>query len=389
MSTARAIFRVVRCAVIGLCAVLLSAPPLPAQVSGGGQDAVSGTSGVGMPLPFPIRVPEGFAVHLLSDKVPGARFIAVAPNGDILISLIGAGRIVAVHPGADPGAEPEIVISGLEKPNALAFRGNDLYVATWTGVIELADYPHGRAAKVLFSDMPRNGDHNARALALGPDGSIYISSGSDCNVCRERDPRLATVLRYGADGGQGVIVASGLRNASGLAFDAQGKLWAVVNQRDNLTPEHRDLPPDELDAIVEGGDYGWPTAYPDLDGRRRPNPEFPESSTTGFRPSDFPLQAHSAPLQIAFYEADAFPPSYRGALFIAFHGSWNRDPPTGYKVVVVRFRDGRPVSIEDFATGWRAEGRVLGRPVGLAVSASGELYVSDDRGYLFGVTYRD
>ncbi len=339
-------------------------------------------------LPFPLAVPGGFRIEVVSDQVDGARFLAAAPNGDIIVSEISRGQVVAVRPGSPPGTPPRVVARNLARPNGLAFRGSDLYIATWSGIVVIPDYPRGIGSpRVLFDDMPRNRGHNARALALAADGSIYISSGSDCNVCRESDPRLATILRYSADGTGGRIHASGLRNASGLAIDGQGRLWAVVNQRDNLAPDHTDLPPEELDLVQEGGNYGWPTCYP-AGNTRLPNPEFAGASCAGMLPTTFNFPAHSAPLQALFYDGSQFPARYRGALFVAFHGSWNRDPPTGYKVVVVTFSDGKPTAVEDFAAGWlTSSGRVQGRPVGLAVAADGSLYISDDTGYLFHVTY--
>ena len=339
------------------------------------------------PLPFSVSVPPGFAVELVSARMGGARFLAVAPNGDVLVSEAFNGRVVAVRPGAPPDSQPTVVASGLWIPNGLAFRGNDLYIATWTGVKVIRDYPSG-SVETLFDDMPRNGDHNARAIALASDGTIFVSSGSDCNLCTEHDPRLATILRYDASGKGGRIWASGLRNASGLAFDPQGRLWAVVNQRDNIAPDHRDLPPDELDLVEPDGNYGWPSCYP-IGDRRLPNPEFPAASCAGYLPTTLNFQAHSAPLQAAFYGRTQFPEPYRGALFVAFHGSWNREPPTGYKVVAVLFESGKPARVEDFMTGFMTGGyRVLGRPVGVAVAPDGSLYVSDDHGYLFRVTYR-
>lgn len=344
-------------------------------------------------MPFPIAVPEGFRIELVSARIGRARFIAVAPNGDVLVSQISRGSVIAVSPNADPLAmartevlaEPKIVVDGLELPNGLAFRGSDLFIGTLSGVVVVRDYPRG-TARVLFSNLPRNDFHNARSLAVAADGSVFVSVGSDCNVCRENDSRLATVMRYAADGSGGRVFAAGLRNASGLAIDAAGRPWAVVNQRDNIAPNHTDLPPDELDLLVEGGNYGWPTAYPS-GGRRLPNPEFAGAETASFLPSSFEFQAHSAPLQAVFCEGSGFPEEYRGSLFVAFHGSWNRDPPTGYKVVAVRFKDGHPVSVSDFATGWLVGGRVLGRPVGVAFAPDGSLYISDDTGYLFRVRY--
>lgn len=339
-------------------------------------------------LPFPLAVPEGFRIEVVSDQVDGARFLAAAPNGDIIVSEISRGQVVAVRPGSPAGTPPRVVARGLAKPNGLAFRGSDLYIATWSGIVVIPDYPRGIGSpRVLFNDMPRNGDHNARALALAPDGSIYISSGSDCNVCRESDPRLATILKYSADGTSGRIYASGLRNASGLAFDAQGRLWAVVNQRDNLTPDHTDLPPEEVDLVQEGGNYGWPTCYP-VGSTRLANPEFAGASCAGMLPTTFNLPAHTAPLQALFYDGRQFPARYRGALLVALHGSWNRDPPIGYKVVAVMFADGKPTAVEDLVGGWLTSSySVRGRPVGLAVASDGSLYISDDTGYLFHVSY--
>jgi glucose/arabinose dehydrogenase len=340
-------------------------------------------------MPFPLAIPDGFRIEMVSSQVSGARFLAVAPNGDVIVSEISRGQVVAVEPGAPAGAAPRIVARGLSKPNGLAFRGSDLYIATWSGIVVIPDYPRGIGSpRVLFDDMPRNGDHNARALALAADGTVYISSGSDCNICRETDPRLATILRYGADGGGGRIYATGLRNASGLAFDAQGRLWAVVNQRDNLMPSWNDLPTEEVNLVQEGGDYGWPTCYPD-GGLRKPNPEFADASCAKVLPSTFSLPAHTAPLQAVFYGAKQFPERFRGALFVAMHGSWNRSPPSGYKVVAIRFEDGKPVGVEDFVSGWlTTDYRVRGRPVGLAVAADGSLFISDDTGYLFRVSWR-
>jgi len=350
--------------------------------------AVHSQSGSSSSMPFALKLPRGFRIEVVSNRVQDARFLAAAPNGDILVSEISRGQVVAVRPGSPPGTQPLVVARGLEKPNGLAFRGNDLYIATWSGIVVIPDYPRGIGSpRVLFDDMPRYGDHNARALALASDGSIFVSSGSDCNVCTENDPRLATILRYSADGKEGRIHATGLRNASGLAIDQRGRLWAVVNQRDNLTPDHTDLPPEELDLVQEGGNYGWPTCYP-IGSQRLPNPEFGSASCAGMLPTTLNFQAHSAPLQAVFYEGTQFPQRYREALFVAFHGSWNREPPTGYKVVVVTFADGRPMGVEDFVTGWLTSAyRVLGRPVGLAVAADGSLYISDDTGYLFHVEY--
>ena len=333
------------------------------------------------PLPLPLKTVEGYQIQLISNQVRGARFIAVAPNGDIVVALISEGRVVAVDQNSAPDSPPRMVIGGLPRPNAVVFRGNDLYIADNTGVVRIKDYPRG-IPETLINDLPVHGGHMNRALALDAQGNIFVSSGSDCNICVEHDPRLASILRYNADGTRGRIFASGLRNASGLAFDSRGRLWAVVNQRDNLAPDHTDLPPDELDLIQEGGNYGWPTAYPD-GNKRLANPEFPGASVADFLPTTLNIQAHSAPLEIAL-------DSKTETLFIAYQGSWNRVPPTGYKVVRVDLGaewTGKPKAPEDFVTGWLTpRGRVLAHPIGVALGPDSSLYISDDSGNIFKVT---
>ena len=329
-------------------------------------------------LPFPLSVPQGYRIDLVSNQVRGARFIASAPNGDVVVALLSQGAVVALSPGAPVNTPPRIVVSGLYGPNAVVFRGADLYIASVGTVVRLKDYPNGRLEN-LVSDLPAGSGHLNRALALDPQGRIFVSSGSSCNVCQEQDARKATILRYEADGSRGAIFASGLRNASGLTFDDRGRLWAVVNQRHDLVPDHTDLPPEELDQIQEHGNYGWPYAYP-IGDKRLPNPEFPNASVAGFLPTTLNLQAHSAPLQIAF-DTD------KHSFFVAYHGSWNRSPPTGYKVVSIKLVEGKAQPPQDFVTGWlTAQGRVLGRPVGVAITAAGDLLISDDTGYVFRVT---
>ena len=339
-----------------------------------------------------LTVPAGFHVEVVSNQVPGARFIAVAPNGDLIVSETSRGRVVAIHPGSPADATPTVILSGESLPHGLAFRGDDLYVATWAGVLK---GPYSREAgykpQALFSDMPEAGDHNNRSLALAADGTIFVSSGSDCNVCVEMNPRLATVLRYEPDGRNGAIYARGLRNASGMAFDSHGVLWAVVNQRDNIGPTQAvtdNLPPDELVRVRPQADYGWPYCYP-TQHKLLPNPEFgdPKKCTDGM-PADFEIQAHAAPLGIVFYDARSYPARYRGAAFVALHGSWNRSVPSGDKVIAILFRNGRPDKVEDFVTGWlQPSGRYAGRPVGVAIAPDGSLYISDDTGFIYKVRY--
>jgi glucose/arabinose dehydrogenase len=219
---------------------------------------------------------------------------------------------------------------------------------------------------------------------------MYVSAGSSCNVCIEKDPRRAAVMEFNPDGSGQRIFAKGLRNAVGLAVNPKtDSIWATVNGRDMLGD---DLPPEVIvDLGKDGGDFGWPYCY----GDRVPDSNFTKPGDNRCQtviPPKVQMQAHSAPLGLAFYEGSEFPAEYRNNLFVAFHGSWNRSVPTGYKVVRVKLDEkGQPQGgAEDFITGWLApretkRGRWMGRPVGIVFGGDGAMYLSDDAD---GVIYR-
>ncbi|PYM61773.1 MAG: sorbosone dehydrogenase [Candidatus Rokuibacteriota bacterium] len=340
----------------------------------------------------PIRLPPGFAIDVFAKDLGHPRFLAFDPAGTLLVSVPRAGRIVALPDrngaGRADGADP--VVEGLDLPHGLAFHGGMLYVAETGRVVRLGYDPATHRAvgtpQVVVAGLPARGSHWTRTIAFGPDGRLYVSVGSSCNVCEERDARRAAVTRYAADGTDGKPYATGLRNAVGLAFrPGTGELWATVNGRDWLGD---DRPSEYVTRLEEGGFYGWPYCHwaggilmidPDLGSAERcrkvarPNLEY---------------QAHSAPLGLAFYTGTQFPTEYRGNLFVALHGSWNRAVPTGYKVIRVRL-DGATPKAEDFATGWLIGARAFARPVDLAVGPDGSLFLSDDtRGLVYRISYR-
>jgi len=206
---------------------------------------------------------------------------------------------------------------------------------------------------------------------------MYVAAGSSCNVCVEvaQDSMRAAVTRFNLDGSGGRLFATGLRNSVGLAFHpTTGELWANNNDRDNLGD---DVPPEHLNILKDGKWYGWPQCYLP----RQANPEFAGTDCSGVEPPALTVQAHSAPLGLAFYTGATFPAAYSGDAFMTYHGSWNRSVPTGAKVVRVHVQSGRPVSVDDFVTGWQlANGSRWGRPVGVVVASDGSLLVSDDMG---------
>lgn len=332
-----------------------------------------------------IALPPGFRIAEFASGVGSPRFMTLDPAGTLLVSAPRQGRVLALPDRNGDGRADAVVTvaAGLDLPHGLAFKDGKLWVAETGRVLRFRYDPATLRASdphVVVPNLPPRGGHWTRTIAFGPDGRLYVSVGSSCNVCRELDPRRAAILRYNADGSGERIVATGVRNAVGLAFHpTTGALWATVNERDWRGD---DLPPDYITEIKDGGFYGWPECFA-AGGKVVPDPDFPAAGERCRRMTlpTIEIQAHSAPLGLAFYTGRQFPAEYRGSLFVAYQGSWNRSVPTGYKVVRVPFKDGRPGPVEDFATGWLQGGSLLGRPVGLQVGADGALYLSADAIY--------
>lgn len=332
-----------------------------------------------------LMAPPGFEVSVFAAGLKGPRFMAGDPGGNIYVSLPSEGKVVVlVDKNRDGIADRTVVFaSGLDKPHGVAFRGTDLIVAETGRLVLLRDTDgdlKSDTREVLTDDIPPDGNHWTRTVVVGPDGKLYVSVGSSCNACVEDDKRRASILRF--SDARAEIYATGLRNSVGMAWSpVKNELWAVDNGRDFLGD---DLPPDELNKIIEGGAYGWPNCYGDRVTDAEVGNAWKCKDTI---PPVEKLQAHSAPLGIAFGTGLEMPEEFRDALFIAYHGSWNRKTPTGYKVVAIPFHEGRNAGPPaDFLTGWLdSRGRAWGRPVGLLAAADGALYLSDDRA---GAVYR-
>ncbi len=339
----------------------------------------------------PIQLPGGFEGQIFARDLKGPRFITFSPEGVLHVAERGADRIVALPDANGDGLADEVRVfaEDVESPHSLVFHEGALYVGVPSGVVRLGDSDGDGLSdeqRTLIDDYPTTG-HSTRTVIFLPDGRMAVSVGSSCNACEEEDPRRAAVVIY--DGPQATgerVFASGLRNAVGLAIHPDtGQIWATNNGRDLMGD---DLPPDTIEILSDGVDHGWPRCH---SGRiEDPGHGFP-GACDGVTAPLVELQAHSAPLGLAFYTGDAFPPQYQGDLFIAYHGSWNRSVPTGYKVVHLPLDGQTPAGpVEDFATGWLDEetGQVSGRPVGLAVGPDGALYVSDDNGgFIYRIAY--
>ncbi len=377
---------------LGACRLLLPLLPERFAVNVPLRHAVLGWS-VGAPEEVlrdgSIRVPAGFSIGVFAQDLPNARLLRFTPIGDLLVSTPRSGRIVLLR-DADRDGRAETarsVLDGLNRPHGLDLHDGWLYVAE-TDAIGRArfDAEAGRVTgpfERVVTGLPSGGGHWTRTLRFGPDGWMYVSIGSSCNVCREEDPRRAAIVRYRPDGSGEEIFARGLRNAVGFAWRPEtGELLATDNGRDLLGD---DFPPCELNRVVQGGFYGWPFA----NGERVPDPDYGAGREAEIRASIPPLhafRAHNAPLGIAFLGAEAaVPPAWRGAALVALHGSWNRTRKDGYKVVSLHWGPEGRIVERDFAVGFLRGEHVTGRPVDVAVGQDGAIYVSDD---YTGAVYR-
>ncbi|MDX2169262.1 MAG: PQQ-dependent sugar dehydrogenase [Deltaproteobacteria bacterium] len=369
-------------------------PPFGAAVS------FAGYSGNAIPEPLlaqRIHLPDGFRINTYAGGIPNARLLRFTPAGDLLVSAPGQSKVLLVERdrnGDGVADGKRVLLDGLTLPHGLALHGEWLYIADATGVLRVGfDSASGSvrgAPERIVGRVPDGGSHWTRTVAVGPDEKLYLSVGSSCNVCQEADPRRAAILRYDLDGRHETIYATGLRNSVGLAWQpGSGALYATDNGRDWLGD---DFPPCELNRIVEGGFYGWPFA----NGDRVPDPDFGAGHDAEIAASIPPAHgfgAHTAPLGISFYDPpagarSAFPSRYRGAAFVAQHGSWNRTEKAGYRVVALQFAADGGIREEVFANGFLRDGSVSGRPVDVAVGPDGALYVSDDfTGSIYRITY--
>ncbi len=335
-----------------------------------------------------LKAPRGFVITEFA-KVPAARAMAVGPDGAVYVSLPRRNEIVRLIDANNDGVAEtqEIAVSGLNRPHGMAFRDGWMYIANTDGVVRLRLGADGKASGTLekLNDYSAMGGHWTRSIVFGADGAMYVSIGSSCNICEERSEDRAAVMRYDADGKNGKLYSSGLRNAVGMALHPTTRqIWVTQHERDNLAPDHQDLPPEEINILREGAHFGWPYCH----SSKVPNPEFNDTARCATtEPPALGMQAHSAPLGITFLDrATLLPAEFRGDAIVAFHGSWNRNEPTGAKLVRIRVRDGRPVGYEDFITGWQGpDGRRWGRPVDVLVHRDGSLLVSDDQA---GAIYR-
>lgn len=358
-----------------------------------------------------IALPAGFAIRIFASALRGPRLMAFGPDEMLYVTLTGAGEIARLpdksHRGIADGIE--IVVRNLNEPHGIEWHDGSLYVAE-SGRIERFDRTFA-TRQVIVDNLPSGGTHFTRTLHFGPEGKLYVSVGSSCNLCVESDPRRAAILRFNPDGTippdnpfasdpdprKQSVWASGLRNAVDFGWTREGQLWVNMNGVDGLG----DVKPPEIivAAVQRGRSYGWPYCYNPVLGAikatplaRDPRLALPQGFDCSMAlPALFTDLAHSAPLGMSFARGGNFPAAMQNDLFVAYHGSWNSSAPRDCKVARIVIENGVPVRSEDFANGWRAAGQqcgdsaTWGRPADVIFSPDGAMYISDDKG---GRVYR-
>jgi glucose/arabinose dehydrogenase len=376
-----------------------------------------------------LQAPPGWTVTVWA-RVPGARLLAWAPDDRLLVSRPKSGDVVELIPGrGDEAPAQRTLISGLNQPHGLAFTGDTLYVAE-SDQVDAFTYRAGSLSgkRVVVDGLPdkKSPDlrgayaHALKSVAIGEDGTVYVSIGSTGNVSAEdRDaaPQRAAILRVPAGGGKPTVFARGVRNGTGLAVDPDGGVWTAVNNRDNIAypydgPDQgrveqgyvNDHPLEPLARLTQGRDLGWPYCNPDPDLKpgeedsplsytRRPfvrdiqnNPDGKKLDCAALPPVEQGMGAHSAPLGLSFATSPGLPGAYGPGALVGVHGSWNRRPPRAPEVSFYAWRDGTLGPQQTLLTGFQgADGSRWGRPVMAVQGPDRALYVSDD---FAGAVYR-
>ena len=342
-----------------------------------------------------LRVPEGFAVTKFAENLGKPRILVVSDTGNLYASDREAGVVMLIQDTNDDGVADETqTVATIKGAHGLAIYDNQMYVVAVNEAYRADINEDGTLGEpqMILENLPDGGQHPNRTIDFGPDGKMYITVGSTCNACAETRAENATVIVANPDGSGRRIFASGLRNTIGFDWHPETQeLWGLDHGIDWLGDNEQI---EELNRLVDGGDYGWPYIY----GNGNYNPaDRPPGDTTYqqyLAKTTLPVlgyQAHSAPMALLFYTADQFPAEYQNNAFATMRGSWNRSEPVGYKIVRIRFEEGEPAQFEDFLTGFLVENNTahFARPVGLALRSDGSLLMSDDtNGVIYRIAYQ-
>lgn len=344
-----------------------------------------------------ITLPAGFSFEVYADDIPNARELRLTQRGDLLVATPNRDQVILLardDNGDGHYDEKRVLFDKLNNPNGLDFytdakQQNWLYIAEEDAIGRVL-FDHGRGMLMgsyerIVTGLPGGGNHWKKSLRFGPDGMMYVTFGSSCNVCIEKDQRRATMMRYRPDGSGEEIVASGLRNSEGFDWSpADGALYATDNGRDLLGD---DFPPCEFNKVEQGKFYGWPFA----NGNKQKDPDYGEGHEAEIANSVAPaygFRAHNAPLGMTFLRSSVWPVAYRHAALVALHGSWNRSEKDGYKVVSLHWQPDGSIAERDFMSGFLKDDKTIGRPAEIVESSNGDIFISDDyAGAIYRVRY--
>lgn len=338
-----------------------------------------------------LNIPEGFSISIYADNVPNARTMALGDDGVIYIGTRQQGSVYAIKDSNGDGVADKryIIANNLYMPNGVAYKDGDLYVAEINRIIRFKkiglNLENPPKATVIYDKLPSDKHHGWKYLRFGKDNRLYTAVGAPCNICKSEKEIYTSLIRLNPDGSAFEIIARGIRNTVG--FDWQpgtNKLFFSDNGRDHMGD---DLPPDELNTwSSKGQHFGYPfchagdIAEPEMAG---------DKQCEQFIPPVWKFKAHMAPLGLRFYTGEQFPQQYKNQLFVAQHGSWNRSKAHGYRIALLTFKQGKPVSEQAFISGWLTEDdKVLGRPTDILQLPDGSLLITDDSlGVIYRVTY--
>ncbi|MGZ8174321.1 MULTISPECIES: PQQ-dependent sugar dehydrogenase [Methylobacter] len=339
-----------------------------------------------------LHVPAGFTLSIFADNLPNARSLALGDNGTVFVGTGSEGSVYAVQDSNSDGVADKsyVIASHLYMPNGVAYRDDSLYVAEVNRIIrfdritqQLANPPK---PVVVYDQFPSEQHHGWKYLRFGPDNKLYTTVGAPCNICEPEQPIYSSLVRLNADGSGFEMLARGIRSSVGFDWQPEtNALFFTDNGRDYLGD---DMPPDELNQWTTTGEhFGFPYCH----GGDIPDPEFgADKKCRQFTAPVWKFKAHIAPLGLRFYRGKQFPVEFQNQLFVAEHGSWNRSEPQGYRVALVKFKQGKPVSEQVFIDGWLTkDDKVLGRPVDVLEMPGGSLLISDDKlGVIYKVEYK-
>jgi glucose/arabinose dehydrogenase len=337
-----------------------------------------------------IKLPPGFEIAIYAGNVPNARTMALGAKGTLFVGSREAGVVYALTARTSNDRPGEIIrlVRGLKEPNGVVFHDGSLYVAENYRITRY-DNIESRLKNpptpvVIMQGFPKRAGHSWKHLRLGPDGKLYVTVGSPCNICESPDVRYATIMRMNLDGSGAEIYARGVRDSQGFDWSPlTHEFWFTDNGRDMMGD---DIPDDELDR-APGKDLNF--GFPYCHAGDVSDPQFgSKHPCKEFVPPALKLGAHVAALGMRFYTGKMFPSEYTNQIFIAEHGSWNRSIPIGYRIVSVRVEDNKTSEYEIFAEGWLQGAEAWGRPVDIIVMPDGALLVSDDKaGAIYRISY--